>query len=681
MRARAARIALVAASLAMLGAAHAQAPAELAPRAEPAASPAAERTGPRLAPEQSIPPAELEAFVDATVRLAMDDKHIAGATVAVVQDGRIVLEKGYGFASFAPPRRVDPATTLFRIGSISKTFTWIEVMRAVEAGKIDLDAPVNGYLPPELRIPDEGFKAPIRVRDLMTHSPGFEDRVLGVLFAAKPEDVLPLGDFLARYRPRRVREPGTVSSYSNYGAGLAGAIVEQVNGAKWQDLIERDVIKPLGVTHITGREPYPERAGLPEPLSPELAQDLSKPFRWNGLTYGERAFEYITQIAPAGAMSASAHDMARYMLLLLGDGTLDGVTVFGPQAARAFRTPLTKLPPDVGALDAGFFDQPLPGGFRGYGHDGATLSFFSDMTVVPALRLGIFASTNTEGGAALSDALPARVIDRFYTPPREPPASGNVDVAAARRTFAGSYLATRRRYSGLEGFVMRLQAVVSIAVTPDGYLLASGAGGPPQRFVQGSGPDDFVSADIPNGPLGRIHFERDGERATRIAIVPIALERTTPLYDRSTLILCAGLALVSALGIAIGGFLRLARTPAASGGQRLAGRVQLACAWAWLASFAAFAAFVARASDVVNIVYTWPGVPMLAASSAALLASVLTLASALFLPAVWRTAIDGARPAAGWSAWRKTRYTLAFLIFAALAIVLGAWGALAPWNP
>jgi hypothetical protein len=60
---------------------------------------------------------------------------------------------------------------------------------------------------------------------------------------------------------------------------------------------------------------------------------------------------------------------------------------------------------------------------------------------------------------------------------------------------------------------------------------------------------------------------------------------------------------------------------------------------------------------------------------------VLTLASALFLPAVWRGALDGARPAAGWSAWRKTRYTLAFLIFAALAIVLGAWGALAPWQP
>ena len=669
--------------LAMLGAARAQAPAELAPRAEPAvAAPLAERSGPRLTPEQSIPAPELEAFVDATVQLAMDDKHIAGASVAIVQDGRIVLEKGYGFASFTPLRRVDPATTLFRIGSITKTFTWIEVMRAVEAGKIDLDAPVNGYLPPELKIPDEGFKEPIRVRDLMTHSPGFEDRVLGVLFAAKPDDVLPLDGFLARYRPRRVREPGEVSSYSNYGAALAGAIVEQVNGAKWQDLIERDVIGPIGATHITGREPYPARAVLPEPLSAALAQDLSKPFRWNGTSFGERSFEYITQIAPAGAMSASAHDMARYMLLLLGDGTLDGAAVFGPKAARAFRTPLTKLPPELGALDAGFFDQPLPGGFRGYGHNGATLSFFSDMTVVPALRLGVFASTNTEGGGALSDALPARVIERFYAPPREPPADApKIDIAAARRVFAGNYLSTRRRYSGLEGFVMRVQSVVSIGVAPDGYLLASGVGGSPLRFVQGPGPDDFVNANGANGPLGRIRFERDGERAVRIAIVPIAFERTTGLYDRSTLALCAGLALLSAIGIAIGGFLRLASRPPAGAGQRLAGRVQLACAWLWLASVAGFAAFAARAADSVNVVYYWPGVPMLIASSAALAASVLTLASALFLPVVWRGALDGARPAAGWSSWRKARYTLAFLFFAAFAVVLGAWGALAPWQP
>jgi len=667
--------------LAAAGAPHAQAPAELAPRQDRAPTPSEpSRADPRLPRDQSIPPAELGAFIDATVRVAMDDKHIAGVTVSVVQDGRVVLEKGYGFASFTPPRRVDPATTLFRIGSISKTFTWIEVMRAVEAGKIDLDAPVNGYLPPELRVPDEGFKQPIRVRDLMTHSAGFEDRVLGVLFADDAAEVLPLDDFLRRYRPRRVREPGELSSYSNYGAALAGAIVEQVNDAKWQDLIERDVLEPLGVKHITGREPYPPRADLPAPLAAELAADLSTPFRWNGVAYDAREFEYTTQIAPAGAMSASARDMARYMLLLLGDGTLDAVTVFGPNAARAFRTPLTKLPPEVGALDAGFFQSPLPGGFVGYGHNGGTLSFFSNMTVVPALRLGIFVSTNTEGGGALSDPLAGRVVEHFYAPPREPPsAPGKLDVAAARRAYAGEYRTTRRRYDGLEGFVMRLQTA-SVSVSPDGYLLV-GLGATAQRFVSSDRPDEFRNANGPAGALGTLRFERDGERAARIALVPIAFERVTALDSLNTLRVLAGLALLSSVGVAFGGFSRLAHKPAASAGQRLAGRVQLGAAWLWLASCAAFGVFGLRAAaDVVNVVYGWPGVPMLVASSAALAASALTLASALFLPAVWRGALDGPRPTSGWSTWRKLRYTLALAIFAAFAVVLGAWGALAPWQ-
>ncbi|HEU4617487.1 MAG TPA: serine hydrolase domain-containing protein, partial [Gammaproteobacteria bacterium] len=300
--------------------------------------------GPRLAPSEPIPPAELEAFLDATIGVAMDQFHIAGAAVSVVQDGRLVLEKGYGFASLDPPRRVDPATTLFRIGSISKTFTWIEVMKAVEAGKMDLDAPINTYLPADLRIPDEGFERPIRLRDLLTHSPGFEDRVLGVLFVKDPNRLLTMHDALARYRPKRVREPGTISSYSNYGAVLAGAAVAEVEGAFWQDLIERDILGPLGLMHVTGREPYAPRADLPKPMPASLASDVSTGFHWNGAGFDGRGFEYISESAPAGAMSASAGDMARYMLLLLGDGTLDGVTVFGPEAARAFRTPMTSLP-------------------------------------------------------------------------------------------------------------------------------------------------------------------------------------------------------------------------------------------------------------------------------------------------------------------------------------------------
>src|SRR5690606_23244661 len=156
-----------------------------------AAPAAAQEPAPRLAAGEPIPRAELEAFVDGVVTTAMAEDRIVGVTVAAVQGGEIVLEKGYGFADLDARRRVDPAETLFRIGSITKTFTWIEIMRLVEAGRLSLEDPVNDHLPAEVRMPDEGFDQPIRVRDLMTHQPGLEDRVFGVLFVRDPERIRP----------------------------------------------------------------------------------------------------------------------------------------------------------------------------------------------------------------------------------------------------------------------------------------------------------------------------------------------------------------------------------------------------------------------------------------------------------------------------------------------------------
>jgi CubicO group peptidase (beta-lactamase class C family) len=585
-----------------------------------------------------------------------------------------VLTKGYGFASFDPVRPVDPATTLFRIGSITKTFTWITLMRAVEAGKIELDAPVNRYLPAELQLPGDDAQHAVRVRDLMTHAAGFDDRVFGVLFARDPESVLPLETFLERYRPDRVRAPGLLSSYSNYGVGLAGALVARVEGLEWESVIERDILQPLGLAHTTGREPYPARADLPAPLAPELARELSNAFRWNGLAHEVRSFEHLAQLAPAGAMSASAADMGRYMLMLLGDGTLDGVTVFGPTAARAFRTPMSSLPPEVGTLDGGFWDSPLPGGIRGYGHGGATLSFFSDMVVVPELRLGVFVATNTEGGAQLSGGLTPRIVEHFYGPAREaPPRSSALDAAEARRTYAGQYLATRRRYGGLEGFIFRLQGRLNVAVATDGFLIIGGAFGPAARYVPTESPDTFRSV---SGRPSVVKFVRDDGRATRVETQALAFERVGFFYRTNTLAFCAIAALLVSVGVVIGGFVRLASKPPATARQALAGRVQLATAVLWLGSVAALGLWAASASNVVNIIYDWPGPLILAASTAALVASLLTLAGVALLRPVWRASEVGA-----WSRWRKARYTLALVSFAALAIVLAGWGALQPWAP
>jgi hypothetical protein len=125
--------------------------------------------------------------------------HIAGVTVSVVQDGQVVLKKGYGFAG--PGRPVDPDRTLFRLGSISKTFDWIVVMNEVEAGRMRLDGPVNDYLPADLAIPAAPGWRPVELRDLMSHTPGFDDRILYHLFLKTPAQILPLAAELKLIRP------------------------------------------------------------------------------------------------------------------------------------------------------------------------------------------------------------------------------------------------------------------------------------------------------------------------------------------------------------------------------------------------------------------------------------------------------------------------------------------------
>jgi CubicO group peptidase (beta-lactamase class C family) len=626
----------------------------------------------RLTREQPIPHAELEAFVDGVVRQGMEDHHVAGVTVAVVQDGQTVLEKGYGFADIERGRRVDPHRTLFRIGSITKTFTWISVMKAVEGGRLRLDDPVNDHLPRDLRIPDQGYEEPVRVRHLMTHSPGFEDLVLGHLFERDPAQVRPLRRYLREERPARVREAGTVSSYSNYGVGLAGAILEQLHGRSWQEIAETEILQPLSLTHTTTREPYPPRDDLPAPMPRELAALLAKGYRWTQGGHVERDFEFITFGAPAGVISSTAGDMTRYMRMLLNDGTLDDVRIFGPQAAQAFRTPLTSLPPEVGNWDAGFWETRLPGGFRNFGHDGGTLSFFTSMVLAPELRLGIFAAANTEGGGALTGIVAPRIVEHFYAPPAGVRSVGSPAVAAAAEEYAGIYLPTRRAYHSLEGFLLRLVRATPVSVTPDGYLLATLDG--PRRLVPSATPDTFMTVD---GAPFAVKVQRENGRVVRFDALAMAFERVSPLHDQFLLIATFLLAVVSSAGTLLGVRMHAVRDQQVTPLERWATRVQVAAAAAWLAAAAAAVTFVADiAGDPMEIVFTWPTLSIVLFSAGALTASMFSVVALGFVPAIWIQR----RTANTWSRRRAVRFTAAALLFAVLGGLLAMWGALTPWN-
>ena len=628
-------------------------------------------SGARLAPGTPIPPAELEAFVDGVVRQAMTSRHIAGAAVSVVQNGQVVMDKGYGFA--APGRAVDPNTTLFRVGSISKTFTWIALMKEVEAGRMRLDAPINLYLPEPLQVKDQGFRRPIYVRDLMTHSSGFEDRSLGQLFEDEPARVRPLADYLREERPRRVREPGVVSVYSNYGAMLAGEAVAYVNGHPYQDLIDAEITGPLGMAHTSAREPYPVRADLPRPMPAALAGALSTGYRWAGGTYRPQAFEYVTQGAPAGAVSSTAGDMARYMLMILNGGQLDGATLYGPNTAKGFRTTLQSSAPGVNGWDNGFMEFALPGGFRGQGHGGDTLWFHSILVTVPDLNLGVFVTTNTDTGPELTTQLPQAIVGRFYAAPPISPRPGVPALVDDRAVYAGTYLDDRRPYHGLEKFVFTLIGQAKIAVTNDGRLLTPGGGG--------------AQAWIPDGPAG--HFQRvDGPENTAFDIQngkavrwytasgATAFDRIGPLYQAPVLGLMAALTALASIATLVGLAVRDTRESRQTPSQARASLVQTTISLLWLVAMASFGVWAAGSADLGKIMYGWPGPWVLVASACALVAALLTVLALVLTPVVWR----GGRRLDSWTIGRKLRFTLTTLIFAAFSLQLLMWGALAPWS-
>jgi hypothetical protein len=464
-------------------------------------------------------------------------------------------------------------------------------------------------------------------------------------------------------------------SYSNYGAALAGEAVAEVTGKPFETLVESEISGPLDLSRTTFREPHPPREGLPAPLSPWLATDMAEGYRWTGAGFQRRPFEFIEQIAPAGSASSTASDMARYMLALMANGALDGVTIYGPQTAVAFSTPLPRPAPGVPTTRHGLFEMPLPGGYTGIGHDGATLSFFSSLVLVPALNLGIFVTTNSDRGAELTDTLPGRVVERFYAAPAGGPPPGSRELVEDRDAFEGVYLTDRRAYHGLEAMIDRLIGTASVSVTNDGHLIVRSVG-PAERF-SANGPLALGRFRSDDGTHTLVFTMRDGRATGFFAPSGLCAFDRIPIWRRTgVLALMTLITALFALATVRGVFSPRPRDFRESSSQRRAGTLISTQAILWLVAIGLFAVWASRATDVAGVMYDWPGVTLVSASACALVASVLSLPSVLLTPLIWR----GGRRLDSWSAARKLRYTLLALLFLSFAVLLATWGALEPWS-
>ena len=374
----------------------------------------------------ALDPADLEAFFDGIFPLQLERSDIAGATVLVMKDGNLLLEKGYGYADLKSKRPVDPNSTIFRLASISKLFTWVSVMQLKEAGKLDLDADVNRYLDFQIR---PAFNKPITLRNLMTHTGGFEETGDDIILA-DPKKAVSLRDYLIANQPMRIFPPGVVPAYSNYGVGLASYIVQRASGEPFEQYVQEHIFAPLGMTH----------SSFYQPVEKPLANLPSEGYRTN-TTKPTVGFEFFNPVG-AGGISSTAADMGRFGQALLKGGNLDGKSILKPETLAEMWTPQFRASDQLPAQCMGFY-QDWRNDLRWIGHEGGLIAFHSLFFVEPQQKIVLFVSYNSAGGGAQ----PRPEIIRFFSDryfPGPPKVEFLKTPASELNEIAGQYEPSRR---------------------------------------------------------------------------------------------------------------------------------------------------------------------------------------------------------------------------------------------
>jgi CubicO group peptidase (beta-lactamase class C family) len=430
-------------------------------------------------------------FADQLVR-----HEIPGAAVAWVEQGETRVVRGYGLADVAAQRKVD-GQTLFRIGSVTKLFVWTALWQLAERGKLNFEDDVEKHLC-GLVIPKE-YGDPITVQHLMDHTAGWESRRRGT-YAGNEAELLALPSLVEREMPSRVRPPGRVESYSNFGTCVAARVVECASGMSFERYLAEHTLEPLGLRDVTLRQPVPN--------------DLSaRGYVPRDGSFEERPFELI-RMAPAGAMSASARDMATFMAALLGSAP----GWMTPETLEIMRRGSHVPSLHLGGLAHGFFVSNRSG-LRVLWHGGDTILFHSLLMLVPERGLGVFVTYNAPGGAAAYRELMNAVLDRLGPEPA-PPLSNWKPPRSIEGSYRSSRVATAT-YEKLEA----LSGDLEVRLSGPGIAAAGRVWTPiaPWAFQQRDGHDRLVFDVHGQGVVERVRMaSRPMQTFERVSLIDAA---------------------------------------------------------------------------------------------------------------------------------------------------------------
>lgn len=308
-------------------------------------------------------------------------KNVEGAAVAVVKNGEIVFEKGFGYADEANNKRVIPEETVFEYGSVTKLFTWVSAMQLSEAGKLDLNENITNYLPEDFEVP-HSYDTPITMLNLMNHTAGFDDYGIGLF--TRQDNYTDLRTSLEEHKVMQVNEPGSICSYSNYGAGLAGYLVQNVAQEEEYQYVREHIFDVLGMNQVTLSFSNDSQVDLSEQKSKGYTIDED-----GNLVEGE--WTYIPMY-PAGESNGTVEELAKF-----GIGLLDKESGLfqSPETYDELLSTTYTANEEIAGVSHGFFEYD--GEYKTYWHNGGTNDFSTFFAVVPEADFAIAVVANTEG--------------------------------------------------------------------------------------------------------------------------------------------------------------------------------------------------------------------------------------------------------------------------------------------
>lgn len=405
---------------------------------------------------------QLEDFLDYFIPFLLSELDTMGGVISVVKDDALLISKGYGFSDIERNKPVNPNSTLFRVGSVSKLFTWTAIMQLVEQEILDLDTDINEYLN-AFQVP-ETFPEPITLNHLLTHTAGFEETYARII---SDTDVYgSLEEELKNHLPPRVRPPGIMTSYSNYGTALAGFIIEESTGIKYEEYIEENILRVLDMN----------RSSFDQPLPLNLTEDTGIPtgFYYDSHQFYEGFFDY-TNIAPAAGLSTTADDMANFMMAHLNNGTLREHQILHNDTIQEMHSQQFITHPQFPSMCYGFYELPHDY-LRIISHGGDMVFYHSLMALIPEENLGIFISFNSLDSIPAPYAFLNNLLNEFFPPTQNDPITPIENHEYRINKFTGFYQSTRRPYSTIDKILhwYYSEDIYEITANSNGELIVFG---------------------------------------------------------------------------------------------------------------------------------------------------------------------------------------------------------------